>query len=452
MTSRGETSNETSIQPAGLTVEATEADTGSDIDDDTDEDIVESALEFDVDMLKQLVSNRLKRCCINTRMLTKGLYNEIHLLRFEDNGPDCIARLSRDPSHPADKLASEVATMKYVAQNTNIRVPEVYDWDSETQNDIKVPYILMEYLPGTHLYRVWDKLNIEQKRSVLSQIVDVLSELWKCKFEKIGCIYKNSSNSARSGMTSTNILFCKTFQPFEKFRVGPIVSPLFYIEGRNDIPDVLNYTGPFGSNREWFCTLIRKEKQFFTIHGVQELIKEEDLNDTDAKKRVEELKKNLELLQSKLSKDNVFDDLIDKPPFVLIHGDFDAQNMLVDDNNNIIGIIDWEFSRTGTLWDICKYPIWIQEVEELRVLNDAEVEENRKKKELRDYFRQEMVAKLGVGDISGQILDKRERDRRIEDLEAMFTLMVHRFDSLEILLKCFFDDHYKARETGSYSL
>jgi hypothetical protein len=80
----------------------------------------DSVLKLDIDMLKQLVSSRLKRNCVNARRLTGGLYNEIHLLQFEDNGPDCIARLSRDPNHPADKIASEVATMKYVAQNTNI--------------------------------------------------------------------------------------------------------------------------------------------------------------------------------------------------------------------------------------------------------------------------------------------------------------------------------------------
>jgi hypothetical protein len=233
-----------------------------------------------------------------------------------------------------------------------------------------------------------------------------------------------------------NISFCKILKAFE---IGPIISPLLYIDGRNDIPDVPSYAGPFGSKREWFCTLIRKEKQYFTIHGVQELIKEENLNEADAKKRMEELEKKLDLLQSKLSEDNPFDDLIDKPPFALVHGDFDAQNMLVDDNT-IAGIIDWEFSHTGTLWDICKYPIWIREV---KARNDAEVEENLKNKELRDQFRQEMVTKLGVGDISGRILDKREQDEKIKDLEDMFTRMVHRVDGLENLLECFFSIHYK---------
>lgn len=55
---------------------------------------------------------------------------------------------------------------------------------------------------------------------------------------------------------------------------------------------------------------------------------------------MDELKKNLGLLQSELSKDNLFDDSIDKPTFALIHGNFDAQNILVDDDINIIGIID----------------------------------------------------------------------------------------------------------------
>ncbi|PKY29330.1 hypothetical protein RhiirB3_530425 [Rhizophagus irregularis] len=116
------------------------------IDDD------DPALDVDINVLQQYASCRLNRHCICARRLTRGLYNEIYLLQFE-NGPDCIARLSRELTHPASKFASEVATMKYVTQNTNIKVPAVYDWN------------------------VWDELTIEQKKCVLSQIVDILFEL-----------------------------------------------------------------------------------------------------------------------------------------------------------------------------------------------------------------------------------------------------------------------------------
>ena len=111
----------------------------------------EPALDLDLNALQQLASSRLDRHCVHARRLTKGLYNEIYLLQF-NAGPDCIARLSRDLSHPAAKFASEVATMKYVAHNTSIKVPEVYDWDCTVHNPIKIPYILMERLPGQHLY------------------------------------------------------------------------------------------------------------------------------------------------------------------------------------------------------------------------------------------------------------------------------------------------------------
>ena len=36
------------------------------------------------------------------------------------------------------------------------------------------------------------------------------------------------------------------------------------------------------------------------------------------------------------------DRTLDGPPFVLFHPDFDSQNVLVDDDDNIMGIIKWD--------------------------------------------------------------------------------------------------------------
>ena len=137
--------------------------------------------------------------------------------------------------------------MKYIAQNTSIKVPEVYDWDCSTNNVIKTPYILMERLPGQPLHWVWDELTIENKRSILSQIVKILFEIWtKCQFKEIGCLYTNKDS----------------LDPMQEkvSSIGPIVNPIFYSNGRDIIP---SFTGPFKSSREWFDTLIQKEKRFF---------------------------------------------------------------------------------------------------------------------------------------------------------------------------------------------
>ena len=159
------------------------------------------------------------------------------------------------------------------------------------------------------------------------------------------------------------------------FRIGPIVDPVFYIKGRNAIS---SFTGPFRSMQELFDALIQKEKKFFEIH-VQELMKKKKINQIT---KVENLIKQMASLQSKLF--IPFDKSIDQKPFVLVHGDFDAQNILVErsvnDEIKIVGIIDWEFSRTGTLWNLCEYPIWIQEDKEpFDDLNDIELQEKFEK-------------------------------------------------------------------------
>ncbi|CAG8645046.1 15173_t:CDS:2 [Rhizophagus irregularis] len=311
------------------------------IDDD------DPALDVDINVLQQYASCRLNRHCICARRLTRGLYNEIYLLQFE-NGPDCIARLSRELTHPASKFASEVATMKYVTQNTNIKVPAT-----------------------------------------------------KCQFKEIGCLYMDEQTS--SSATST-------------FQIGPVVNYLFHSKGRDSIP---SSTGPFKSLKELYGTLIQKEKEFFEIHGAQKLLHLEGIKIDHGMEvtRVKNPIKKLGLLQSKLS--NIFDELVDQKPFTLIHNDFDAQNMLVERSSTndikIVGIIDWEFSRTGTLWDLCKYPVWIQEIDELPI-SDANLKENHEKQNLRDFFYDEMVVKLRNG--GGQMLKMKEQDKRIEDLDA----------------------------------
>jgi hypothetical protein len=222
---------------------------------------------------------------------------------------------------------------------------------------------------------------------------------------------------------------------------GPIVSPLCYIEGRNIIP---SFTGPFKSSREWFDALIQKEKSFFETYGVQNLNNEMNTILADAEERTENLVKQLALLQSKLSKNNPFES-IDLLPFTLIHNDFDAQNILVerssvDNDIKIIGIIDWEFSHTGTLWELCDYPIWIQEIEyePFEFISDKELQRNQENQGLRVHFRNEVIKIFG--EKGGQLLDMKENDRRIERLETMF-LVVHKFSMLESFLKCFID-HY----------
>ncbi|GBB84549.1 hypothetical protein RclHR1_11100007 [Rhizophagus clarus] len=358
----------------------------------------EPTLNLDLSMMKQLASSRLDRDCVKTCRLTRGANSEIPLLQF-DNGPDCIARLPRNSTNPATKLVCEVATMKYIAQNTKIKVPEVYDWDSITQS-----YKISIHLDGMLTWTAF---------------ISVLNpNLYKKKLH-IGF---------------------RILTLFTSFEIGPIVNPLYYTEGRDVIH---SFTGPFKSSREWLDALIQKEKGYFETHGVQDLITDEmNISLADAEKRTSELIKQLALLQYKISEDNPFES-IDLPPFTLIHYDFDAQNILVehssiDNTIKIVGIIDWEFSHTGTLWELCEYPIWIQDVEyePFEFISHKELQRNQENQGLRVHFRNEVIKIFG--EKCGKILDTKEKDRRIERIEILF-LSVHKFSMLERLLECFID-------------
>jgi hypothetical protein len=221
------------------------------------------------------------------------------------------------------------------------------------------------------------------------------------------------------------------------FQIGPIVSPLFYSEGRDIIP---SFTGPFKSSRELFDTLIQKEKSFFENHDVQKLI----IKDKEDAEKLPKLLEQLASLQYKLSENSPFES-IDLLPFTLIHGDFDGQNILVersvDNDIKIVGIIDWELSYTGTLYNLCRYPCWIGDIEfgPYEVPSDKMLQENRENQDLRAYFRDEMVTIFG--DKGGQLLDMREKDSRIEDLMFMF-LHNHNCSLLEKLLECTSVLHY----------
>lgn len=50
-------------------------------------------------------------------------------------------------------------------------------------------------------------------------------------------------------------------------------------------------------------------------------------------------------------------------PFRLIHPDFDGQNMIFTEDGNgppqLSGIIDWEYTYTGPLYELYEYPIFI---------------------------------------------------------------------------------------------
>lgn len=263
-------------------------------------------------------SKALHATCTNTKRLTRGAWHEIFVLEFQQaeavsseplarSGYSCIARLARVKEASA-KRESEIATIRYVKQNTSIPVPEIYYHDLDPKNEVGAAFMLMERLPGRHLYKSWDGLSLDHKKVALSEIASVITQLASLCFDEVGCLTEGG--------------------------IGPVISPCY------ESP-----RGPFHS----------------TLNYLQSFISPDSVESPTLRDLFHEVCEEL----ATFMRQN--DQLFFKPPFALIHADFDAQNMLFLDASDgsgprLMGLIDFEFAHTGPAYFLYGHPIFIQDV------------------------------------------------------------------------------------------
>jgi len=287
-------------------------------------------LVLDLGQLTQRASLALSRRCTGWRKLTKGRFHEIFVLFFSaesdahsDRGSaesewSCIARVSRQPE-TFEKLISEMETMKYVRSQTSIPVPEIYAYDFGRKNSVGAQFMLMERIPGRHLYQIWDRLTLAHKKTVLSDIARLLAQLSQLKFNRIGCL------SAATGI------------------VGPLICRMGDATGGEKTCT----ERPFESTLEYLLYFLNAQTDGSEIFSEVETV-----------------------LKSYISTQGNSPPL--SGPFRLIHADFDAQNLLftggisansVEDADppRLCGVIDWEYAYTGPVYFLYEYPIFIQD-------------------------------------------------------------------------------------------
>lgn len=83
---------------------------------------------------------------IVTDRLACGTENVVKELVFEDNQVWSIRHSII--SGPPKVIDSEVITTRYIKANTTIPIPEIYDFDSSSNNVLSCQYIFMEGLRG----------------------------------------------------------------------------------------------------------------------------------------------------------------------------------------------------------------------------------------------------------------------------------------------------------------
>ncbi|KAI5917578.1 kinase-like domain-containing protein [Camillea tinctor] len=255
---------------------------------------------------------------IATLKTTIGRENEFHvehihsgthskLYRVSYNQQCFVMRISL-PVCPASLTESEVATLDWVYQNSKLPVPRVKCYDSTRNNALGFEWILMDHMDGTPLSQCWREISFEAKERIVRQIAAYATSAFEKQFTwGIGNMYP-----------------------------GPA--------GASNTSPQIGETWTASRLRLLYSDLMFRMRE----------LKNEDHRQTMMEMLV--LVERLEALEGRF-----FHGTKTPVPTMLWHDNISLDNLLVDENGVLCGVLDWQCVSCLPLHDTCQFPAFLQQ-------------------------------------------------------------------------------------------
>lgn len=255
-----------------------------------------------------------------------GSSNLVYTMKFSD-GVEWIARVPGNGVSSFDDVElkmfeNRVLTTRLLRLNTSIPIPEIFSFETGTDNAVGVPYTLEDFAKGRKLSDAWiDKdWSSEKKRTrTIRDIAKHMSELHRFEFDKIGCIDFDADR--------TNFL-----------KVGPLLSRCYDPENFEPTFGYASESGPWNDTRSYLLDVCEKSQTA-----------EDELNLRSGDRKL-----------LSLAIDSIPRSLDHEQAFALGHSDLNYQNIFVNDDGDVTAIIDWDGVCTETSASaFARYPSWI---------------------------------------------------------------------------------------------
>ncbi|KAJ8073384.1 hypothetical protein PM082_011659 [Marasmius tenuissimus] len=264
------------------------------------------AIPFEVDrrVLKDVVREKMGMEVARIEFLSSGTFHKAYLITLA-SGVQVVARVARR-FMPRLKTESEVATLQYLRERTNVPVPVVLHYDSNPYNRLGGEYILMSKAKGVPLAKVYHSLNYNDLVKLLQNVAKIIIPLFSHRFSSLGSLYlKPGSTPGAStsavptpkavqmpftafpfGMTpilprmssseaptptpaspasftrtpSRSDTITKATYASDSYHVGPIISWPFFGSNRGELshPNEIN-RGPWPSTNSYFNSCVERE-------------------------------------------------------------------------------------------------------------------------------------------------------------------------------------------------
>lgn len=315
-------------------------------------------------------------CSIACKLTGPPLCGSFHIvfpIGFMD-GVEWMLKISANGDHydsvAAVALASEAQTMRMVKKRTTIPVPEVYAFDTSSNNSLSAPFILMERLGGKPLTRLWfnqetpkaclehfriktlqslagimvqlNKFTVSTSGSLVfdsdgnpvglgsAKVVDAVAEFNKAKAYSVH--RKDDDTGDKNTPDESRSRNCKSNAP------SASVHSETGVETRDD-DDIIYERGPFSDSKAYFMSNLDRSDPAFKADAYD--------RGTDMCLRL--------FIEWAFANRHTYD-----RRFVLTHPDLDVQNILVTDDGTITGLIDWDGVAAVPREIGCtQYPLWL---------------------------------------------------------------------------------------------
>jgi hypothetical protein len=230
-------------------------------------------------------------------------------------------------------LKQEYETTRLIVTYTEVPAPFPIDYSATLKNKYGFPYMVMKELPGKNACELWyddwcttPSPETEQKReNMLRSLAAHMTELNKLNFDHIGMPVFDPTHEDFVNYDDIEL----ERLPVDKYHVWPFCDSYRSIE-----------RGPFPSTQAFVQNGMNESNEIEGLELPQEPVLDEDLSKmTGNDQKALSVSKFFEIVASHPVFQSTAADT-----FALRHSDLDLQNIFIDDDGNVTGILDWDGS------------------------------------------------------------------------------------------------------------
>jgi Phosphotransferase enzyme family len=250
---------------------------------------------------------------------SKGSFNICYWVRVEGLSKQWVVRFPLIGMIPTDlmtaKFNSEIATLKFLAEKTLVRVPRVIGY-SLGDDDIPIPFVITENVEGLPLTVYWSRFgkNASRVDLILDSLAQQYLELLSHPFDQIGSLRLTSDGNHWELATS------------------PLSVDQFDISRDGFTPTLTN---PYRSSHEYYVA----QSHLFERYANEQRNSVYDERDGILKYLTSEVFRRIipQFINSSYN----------KGPFYLFHLDLHPANIITNRHWEVEAILDWEFTTTA---------------------------------------------------------------------------------------------------------